>query len=54
MKRNLFIRYYVPCSEVQRAKIEVLRNMRRLFKYYIRKGTHPAEIPALINSLYPN
>ena len=32
-----FIKYYIPCSEAQRTKIEVLRNKRRLDRYNQRK-----------------
>ncbi len=28
-----FIQYYTPCTEVQRKKIEALRNEKRLAKY---------------------
>lgn len=36
MSRRNFIKYYVPCSEAQRTKIEVLRNERRLEAWRLR------------------
>lgn len=35
-----FIKYYVPCSEAQRTKIEVLRNEKRLKSYQGRNVLH--------------
>jgi len=36
MKRKDVIKYYVPCSEAQRTKIEAIRNERRLKAYKSR------------------
>ena len=52
MKRKVFIEYYTPCTEIQRTKIEVLRNKRRLRNYY-RKLVRPnlEELSQILSTL---
>lgn len=38
MDRKDIIRFYIPCSEAQRTKIEALRNERRLRAWRIKNG----------------